>query len=179
MSGTTSTPTLQLENSVVSGNQDLSGNDSPDISCFGSLVSVTSSSNFVGSNEGCSTFFAAGNPNGVGDYVGTAASALIALLGPLANHGGPTVTHLPSLLPLSPLVDSGSCGNRVTDQRGWGNTSTGSRVVDLAAVANGPGSDGCDIGAVEAEAEEGANRRIFSDGFESGHTLEWTIEIQP
>jgi hypothetical protein len=56
-------------------------------------------------------------------------------LGPLANNGGPTQTHLP--LPNSPVIDEGSCAGE-TDQRGF------PRLVGLA----------CDIGAVEVQASE-------------------------
>ena len=42
-------------------------------------------------------------------------------LGPLANNGGPTETHLPSIS--SPVVDQGSApGNLTTDQRGEART---------------------------------------------------------
>jgi hypothetical protein len=59
------------------------------------------------------------------------------LLGPLADNGGFTWTHLP--LPLSPVIDAipaGSC-SLATDQRGTG------RPVDAA----------CDVGAVELAQE--------------------------
>jgi hypothetical protein len=60
-------------------------------------------------------------------------------LGPLAENGGPTETHLPSIN--SPLVDKGSApGNLTTDQRG------DPRTVDTS-VANA--DDGTDIGSVE------------------------------
>ncbi len=55
------------------------------------------------------------------------------LLGPLANNGGPTLTHMPQ--PGSPAIDHG-LGCPATDQRG------AARPVDPT----------CDIGAVEAEA---------------------------
>ena len=35
----------------------------------------------------------------------------------------------------------------------------------------------CDIGALEAEAEEGADPRLFADDFETGHSLLWEIEV--
>ncbi|HVD71401.1 MAG TPA: choice-of-anchor Q domain-containing protein, partial [Actinomycetota bacterium] len=60
-------------------------------------------------------------------------------LGPLADNGGPTFTHLPSIN--SPVVDKGSApGNLTTDQRGQ------ARTVDT-----GPANahDGTDIGSVE------------------------------
>ena len=56
------------------------------------------------------------------------------LLGPLANNGGPTQTHLPSINPKSPLIDSGTDGGAPpTDQRGMSR----------------PQGSGFDVGAVE------------------------------
>ncbi|MBB5208124.1 choice-of-anchor Q domain-containing protein [Chiayiivirga flava] len=64
------------------------------------------------------------------------------LLGPLADNGGPTLTRLPQ--PGSPLLDAGLAGDLVTDQRGE------TRTIDVAGIDNAAGSDGTDIGAVEA-----------------------------
>jgi CSLREA domain-containing protein len=62
--------------------------------------------------------------NGPGDQVGTQAAPLDAKLGPLADNGGPTMTHAP--LAGSPLLDAGdnslardaNGGGLATDQRG-------------------------------------------------------------
>lgn len=63
-------------------------------------------------------------------------------LGPLANNGGPTLTHVPS--PGSPVIDAGSSDPQLhTDQRGF------PRVQGRAT----------DIGAVEYDL-------IFGDGFD-------------
>ncbi len=68
------------------------------------------------------------------------------MLGPLQSNGGPTATHLPGSG--SPLIDRGvNVGGVASDQRGGGFP----RTADLADVANGPGSDGTDIGAVEVQ----------------------------
>ena len=47
------------------------------------------------------------------------------------------------------------------------------RIVDIGALPNGPGSDGCDIGAVERGANAATALALFDDGFESGTTLAW------
>jgi hypothetical protein len=67
-------------------------------------------------------------------------------LGPLASNGGPTPTHAPALA--SPVLDHGIGNGLSQDQRGVARTS------DLALAANGAGSDGTDIGAVEIQASE-------------------------
>ena len=64
-----------------------------------------------------------------------------ALLGPLADNGGPTLTHLPGAG--GAATDAGVSGGHETDQRG------DARTVDQPAKPNAPGSDGTDIGAVE------------------------------
>ena len=61
-------------------------------------------------------------------------------LGPLADNGGPTETHLPSAT--SPALDVGLANGLDVDQRGK------DRKGDQPAIPNGPG-DGTDIGAVE------------------------------
>jgi hypothetical protein len=63
---------------------------------------------------------------------------LDAQLGPLADNGGPTRTHLPA--PTSAAIDQGNCPGLSTDQRGL------PRVVDLAPSN---AADGCDVGSVE------------------------------
>jgi predicted outer membrane repeat protein len=61
------------------------------------------------------------------------------MLGPLANNGGPTLTHMPQ--PGSPAIDLvvGSCPPPATDQRGAGRPVDGDRN----------GTAFCDAGAVE------------------------------
>lgn len=63
------------------------------------------------------------------------------LIGPLANNGGPTMTHLP--LTGSPAIDTGTltfCS--ATDQRG----------LPRPADGDGNGASVCDVGAVEVQA---------------------------
>src|SRR5262249_29083085 len=55
------------------------------------------------------------------------------LLGPLANHGGPTWTH--ALLPGSPAIDAGSNpANLTTDQRGLGFPRVIGSAADIGAT---------------------------------------------
>jgi CSLREA domain-containing protein len=70
-------------------------------------------------------------------------------LNPLANNGGPTLTH--SLQCTSPAIDKGKAFGLTTDQRG------GTRPFDFAdsVYPNATGGDGSDIGAYEAQAAGG------------------------
>jgi hypothetical protein len=89
--------------------------------------------------------------NGSKNFIGTVQSGTTApadtrfgdpRLGPLANNGGPTLTHAP--LPGSPVIDAGTSDlHLLTDQRGF------PRVQGNAT----------DIGAVESEL-------IFRNGFD-------------
>ena len=63
-------------------------------------------------------------------------------LGPLADNGGPTLTHLPART--SPAIEHGHGGGSDTDQRGQ------QRIVDNED-ANPENGDGADIGAVELD----------------------------
>jgi hypothetical protein len=66
------------------------------------------------------------------------------MLGPLADNGGPTLTHMPQ--PGSPAIDfvAGGCPPPTTDQRGT------KRPVD----GDDNGSARCDVGAVEYKAAQ-------------------------
>jgi CSLREA domain-containing protein len=74
-----------------------------------------------------------------GDQVGTVAAPLDPHLGPLANNGGPTLTH--ALLAHSPAIDRGDNTDIafITDQRGTGfsrikdGDGNGRRIIDIGA----------------------------------------------
>ena len=171
---------LSVENSVIAENVDLSAPFIDDLSCSSSLTGLAvRTPSFIGSNEGCETVFPAGAPNIHGDLVGTLATPFLPELGGLQNNGGPTPTHEPELAGPSPLIDAGSCPDAAADQRGHGEPSTGARLVDQPGVPDLPGSDGCDFGAVETGAVPLADPLIFTDGFEAGHTLAWSSEVEP
>jgi uncharacterized protein (TIGR03437 family) len=96
--------------------------------------------NLVGNGTGATIAPAAG------DQIGTSASQIDPLLGPLVNNGGPTQTH--ALLPGSPAIDRGkNLSNLSTDQRGAGFR----RTSDFIGIPNVAGGDGTDIGAFEAQ----------------------------
>ena len=70
-------------------------------------------------------------------------------LNPLADYGGPTLTH--SLQCTSPAIDKGNAFGLTTDQRG------GTRPFDFAdgVYPNAAGGDGSDIGAFETQSAGG------------------------
>jgi hypothetical protein len=116
---------------VISGNTYLSGGSSPDVATATGDSVVSGGNNLVGESDGSSGWISS-------DIVGTIASPQNALLGALANNGGPTQTMLPQ--PGSPLIDAGNNAlipvATTTDQRGLPriyNTN-----VDIGAVETQP-----------------------------------------
>lgn len=176
------TADLSLRNTAVTGNLDSGASTEPDVECDTGVQLVASGTSFVGSNAGCETLLPDGSPNAAGDYVGTAAAPLVVSFAALGDYGGPTPTR-PPLAPMFTegvaiaLIDSGSCPDSFTDQRGSGDAEAGTRRVDVVEFPNGPGSDGCDIGAVEVGTDPHIDPTIFADGFENGNTLIWSSEV--
>ena len=172
------TATLELANSILAANLGAGASPSPDLYLLaGSPLTLTSSGfNLIGSHEGAESYFAAGTPNSDGDYVGTAAVPIAPQLLALADNGGFAPDHRPAIVAGTPVIDKGFCTGSAADQRGYGDAVNHQRIVDTA-FANGPGSDGCDIGAHERGGDPGADPAIFSDGFEWAHTLDWSTEV--
>lgn len=172
------TVTLELVNSILAGNFDDSAAPAPDASLpAASPLTLTSAGfNLVGTHQGAETFFAAGNPNAAADYVGTAATPIAPQLLGLADNGGFAPDHRPAIVAGTPLIDQGFCPGATADQRGYGDAVNHLRIVDTA-FANGPGSDGCDIGSHERAGDPGADPELFTDGFEWGHSLRWSTEF--
>jgi predicted outer membrane repeat protein len=131
--------TLRMQNSISAGNINGQFNlGAPDFfnsSLAGSGGFASLGYNLVGktndSNWTAST----------GDKLGSIASPINAMLGPLQDNGGPTWTH--ALLAGSPAIDQGKSFGVTTDQRGR------TRPSDIASIANPSGGDGSDIGAFE------------------------------
>lgn len=168
---------LTAVNSIVAGNLDDDAHSQPDLSMFVVTATLTTTGwNLIGDNEGGEDFFAAGAPNALGDFVGTAAAPIDPRLESLADNGGPTPTHRPLLEASSPVIDQGACPDAESDQRGWGDGAAGGRAFDHALVVDGAASDGCDIGAVERGAAPGSGSSLFADDFETGRLLSWDGE---
>jgi hypothetical protein len=120
--------TSSVRNTIIAGNLNDLDNAGSDLA--GAFAS--GGHNLIGDGTGATGFTDGAN----GDQVGTAASPIDARLGPLANNGGPTMTH--ALRSGSPAIDRGD--NAVApaaDQRGVGRPrdgdGNGSRVVDIGA----------------------------------------------
>src|SRR6185295_16971539 len=75
----------------------------------GSAVDGTSSFNLIGDGTGTTGITNGSN----GNLIGTSGSPIDALLGPLANNGGSTLTH--ALLPGSPAIEAGNNANLPAD----------------------------------------------------------------
>lgn len=116
--------TVDVQNTIIAANTALGSNN--DVQ--GQFVSL--GTNFIG-DAGTSSGFV----NGVaGDQVGSTLSPFDAVFGPLADNGGPTLTH--ALLTGSPAIDAGNnSGGEPVDQRG------GRRPTD----------DTADVGAFEVQ----------------------------
>lgn len=128
--GIFSSATLTLYQSIVAGN---SSGATGDVSNTGTMTSL--GFNFIGNNLDSASSFPVGFPNGNNDYVGTSGSVLDPDLGPLANNGGPTLTHTPNSL--SPVIDIGDplfSSPPNFDQRGIGFPRELGSVIDIGAV---------------------------------------------
>jgi hypothetical protein len=90
-----------LRNTVVAKNFRTFENESPTTNDVAGPFDVESSYNWIGSGTGSTGI----NEGILGNRVGTTGASLEPFLGPLANNGGVTQTHLP--LPMSPLIDGG------------------------------------------------------------------------
>jgi hypothetical protein len=103
----TSSGTVTMGNTIVAGN---TSQYYPDLSLS---TAVTAGNNLIGSLDVSSSPFVNGTN---GDQVGSALAPINAMLGALADNGGPTFTH--ALLDGSPAINAGSSTAPTTDQRG-------------------------------------------------------------
>jgi hypothetical protein len=120
--------TAMVKNCIIAGNEvDFDGTGTDVSGAF-----TSGGHNLIG--EGST---GAGFRNGnKGDQVGTSDDPIDPGLAPLANNGGPTMTH--ALLAGSPAIDRGDdAGAPATDQRGAlrprDGDGNGSRIADIGA----------------------------------------------
>ena len=144
-----------LRNTIVAGNFAGTGAVRSDLDL---AASATSAFNFIGDGTGMS-----GIVDGVnGNQVGTFQSAIDPKLGPLANNGGPTLTH--ALLAGSPALDRGS--NSLADSAGLTTDQRGTEFIRKADSADADTIQTADIGAFEAQAsvEDISDKLMTEDG---------------
>ncbi|MBI5774163.1 MAG: immunoglobulin domain-containing protein, partial [Verrucomicrobia bacterium] len=137
-----SSPRLFLRNTIVAGNTDSGVNfNNPDVYASAGAM-VSQGWNLVGMTNGCPDF------TNSTDIIGSVAAPVNPLLAPLANYGGPTLTHMPFVG--SPVLDKGNVAGLglTNDQRGL------PRLVDEPLIANASGGDGSDIGATEGSVSQ-------------------------
>ena len=110
LSGSGGGTDVVLENTLIGGN---TAPDGPDCSRDASLGVASQGVNLLGIGDGGAfgEDCLAGAPN----LVGTLATPVDPMLGPLADNGGPTPTH--ALLPGSPAVDAAPDQGETEDQR--------------------------------------------------------------
>ena len=128
-------------NSIIALNTDLS--QMPDNDISGAMTSF--GFNLIGNNSGASGTFPAGQPNQNDDWVGVPFVELDPMLEPLADNGGPTLSHLPESDSI--VLDQGKCNSHTIDQRHFYNPVSGMRTHDIPGIDNA--LNGCDIGAIE------------------------------
>ena len=132
--------TITLANSIVAGNGDSSNDRDMETTIFTPATFVSLGHNLIGNVDGVTGF------NVAGDQTGTGAAPLNPHLGPLANNGGPSMTH--ALLTNSTALDAGDNNLAIdqnnnplpTDQRGAQRISDSPDADSTATV---------DIGAFE------------------------------
>jgi hypothetical protein len=115
-----------LHNTLIAGNfHGATGTTADDV---GGTLNSSGDNNLIGDGTGMT-----GLVNGVnGNQVGTAANPIDARLGPLADNGGPTLTH--ALLPGSPAIDAGNNAYATDfDQRGPGFPRIVNGIIDIGA----------------------------------------------
>lgn len=128
---------VNISNSILAANASPVGPD-----CSGTLTSQ--GYNLLGTNVGC-TMVAA-----TGDQIGTMATPINPLLGPLGANGGPTPTMVP--LAGSPAIDAGNPAATSDADPPAPPALVACRTTDQRATPR-PMGVRCDIGAVEVGAD--------------------------
>ncbi len=151
--------TVTLTNTIVAGNFSGTGSTRDDIS---GAIDAASSFNLIGDGTNMTGITNGTNSNQVGSSV----SPIDALLGLLANNGGPTQTH--ALLPGSPAINAGGnaaitnppfTGSDFTDQRGTGFDRIVNTTVDIGAFE----SRGFTISTTSGTPQSAAFNTGFAD----------------
>ena len=139
---------VQTDQTILAGNRRPDNTVSECTSTPGALATglFNPIDTIVGVDPGCALYqVALVSPQNAAFGLRTIASNAVftSLIGPLADNGGPTLTHalLPGSLAIDAVVDRGLAGACAVDQRGL------ARPID----GDGDGRAGCDVGAVEQQ----------------------------
>jgi hypothetical protein len=150
LNSTLSVGRVSIISSVLSGNRAAFG---PDASTPGSLAAAYS---------------AVGNPSGIAHYVDGGNNLPFGIdlqLGPLANNGGPTLTHMPAAN--SPLINHGRNPYLLRfDQRGHPFRRVVGLQADIGAVERGPST-------TPVVSPKGAGAPIDGDGLFKDEDEDW------
>lgn len=139
----------------------LSGNVSPTNSDVTTPGSVAASTSLIGSKSGVATF--------IGDAFTDANIGVDPQLGPLADNGGPTQTHMPAITSKA-LSNGSNPASLTTDQRGAGFPRVRGSAIDIGAVeipmlvvtnTNNSGTGSLRQALLDANAVVGADTIIF------------------
>jgi hypothetical protein len=182
--------TANLGNTIVAGNSTLGFG--PDLARFDATAAFTTAGgNLIGTNAGNAaapntTAFPTGNPNANADKVGTDATPIDPMVGPLMNNGGTTPTR--ALLAGSPAIDAGINANAaglIFDQRiGFSRFADGNAdtivTVDIGAFEFGlaptaaqvsvsgrvlSGNTGISRATVSVTGQDGVTRTVMTNSF--------------
>jgi CSLREA domain-containing protein len=156
--GIDSEGSMTLSNTILAANLASVQLLGPD--CAGMVTS--GGYNIVGSNQNCSFSSASG------DRVGTAGSPIDPQLTPLANHGGPTLTHALASS-LSPAFDK---GNPAPPGSGPGACES----LDQRGITRPQGQQ-CDIGAFEVFVLPKVNSSIATSFVETNAATDFTVSV--
>jgi len=163
---------MVLRNTIIAGNHDetIQAVNAPDCFSGSAAFPVSEGYSLVGDRNNC-----VGLVDGMnGDQIGTSAAPIDAKLGPLADYGGPTLTH--ALVSGSPAIDggnpatpgSGGTACPTTDQRG--ETRPSGAACDVGSVESAGGGV---LAAFSVQPPTGGTAgsvqlRVFGDGFVTG-----------
>ena len=103
LGGAAANPTLTITNSIVAHNIDLDRNSDPDLRVIPSTT-LSVHHSLIGDNT-TTGLAEAQTPDANGNLIGTSTMRIDPQLGPLADNGGPTLTH--ALLAGSSAIDAG------------------------------------------------------------------------
>jgi hypothetical protein len=144
-------PPAVLHNTLIAGNfHGATGTSADDVD---GRLNSSGDNNLIGDGTGMT-----GLVNGVnGNQVGTSANPIDPRLGPLADNGGPTLTH--ALLPGSPAIDASNNAYATDfDQRGPGFPRIVNGIIDIGAFefqGGGGGAGGSGAGPSTSQSDRG------------------------